>query len=167
MSSSLIRANTIRFIFFVIVQGFVLQGVDLQHIQVYLYPLFILMLPLGLTDGLLLFICLLLGFSVDAFYDTSGLHASAAVLVGGARNFVLAFLEPRGGYDAGKAVTKFNLGTTWFIQYSAILLFLHAAWVSLLSHLQFSWIFMLQALVTFAISLLIAVIYQFVFNPKE
>lgn len=167
MNSSLIRANAVRFILFVLIQGFVLRGVDMQHVQVYLYPLFILMLPLGLADGLLLLICFLFGLSIDAFYDTLGLHASAAVLLGGIRNFILAFLEPRGGYDAGKAVTKVHLGITWFMQYSAIMLLIHSVWVSILSHLELSSLTALRIVVVFAISFLIVILYQFIFNPKE
>jgi len=167
MSSSLIRANIIRFVVFVLIQGFVLKGVDLKYIDVYLYPLFILMLPTGLTDGLLLLICFLLGVSVDVFYNTLGLHASAAVFAGGVRPFALAFLEPRGGYDKGKALTKNNLGASWFLQYAAIVLFFHTFWVALIEDLHLSWMWFYRLVAIFVLSLLLAIIYQYIFNPKE
>ncbi len=167
MNSSLIRSNIIRFIVFVLIQGVVLKGVNIPNIDILLYPLFVLMLPLGMADGLLLLACFAIGMSVDAFYGTMGLHASGALFMGGIRKFVLAFLEPRGGYDAGKALTKANFGVAWFIKYAGILLFLHTFWVSLLEYLQFSWLLGVRIIVVFAISLLLAVVYQFIFNPKE
>ncbi len=167
MNTNLIRANAIRFIAFVILQGFVLKGIELQHIDLYLYPLFILMLPIGLVDGLVLLLCFVIGLAVDAFYNTLGLFASATVLMGAARQILLIFLEPRAGYDVGKAVTKANLGTVWFMKYSAILLFIHSLWVTVLEDLQFSWFWFFRWFITFVLSFLIAILYQFIFNPKE
>lgn len=167
MTSSLIRANVVRFIIFVLLQGFVLKGINLDHIDLYLYPLFILMLPVGILDGVLLFVCFLIGMAVDIFYGTLGLFASAAVFTGAARQVLLGILEPRGGYDKGIAITKKNLGTTWFVQYSAILLTLHSFWVAIFEDLQFSWFYLFRVIFIAFLSFLIAILYQFIFNPSE
>ena len=167
MSSSLIRANIVRFVVFILIQGIILRGVGLEHIDVYLYPLFILMLPIGIADGFLLLISFTLGLGVDIFYGQLGLFASASVFLGAMRQLLLGFMEPRGGYDSGRAVTRANLGTTWFAQYSGTLLLLHALWITLLEELTFSWFWLFRVFIITILSLLIAIIYQFIFNPKE
>jgi hypothetical protein len=163
--TSLIRANFIRFVFLIIIQ-FVLKGVD--SIDIYIYPLFILLLPVGMIDGVVLLIAFIYGLSIDMFYDTPGLFASAAVAVAAARPLVLALMEPRGGYEQGKAPTRYNLGTRWFVQYSAILMLWHTIWVVVIEQLSlFSWLRVLIWLMIYALSMLLIILYQFLFNPKE
>ena len=163
--TSLIRANFIRFVFLIVIQ-FVLKGVD--SIDIYIYPLFILLLPVGMIDGVVLLVAFFYGLSIDMFYDTPGLFASATVAVAAARPLVLAIMEPRGGYEPGKAPTKYNLGTRWFVQYSGILMLWHTIWVVALEQASlFSGLRVLIWLLIYALSLLLIILYQFLFNPKE
>jgi len=163
--TSLIRANFIRFVLLIIIQ-FILKGVD--SIDIYIYPIFILLLPVGMIDGVVLLLAFIYGLSIDMFYDTPGLFASSAVAVAAARPLVLAILEPRGGYEQGKAPTKYNLGTRWFVQYSGILMLWHTIWVVTLEQASlFSGLRVLIWLLIFALSMLIIILYQFLFNPKE
>jgi hypothetical protein len=163
--TSLIRANFIRFVFLIVIQ-FVLKGVD--SIDIYIYPLFILLLPVGMIDGVVLLVAFFYGLSIDMFYDTPGLFASASVAVAAARPLVLAIMEPRGGYEPGKAPTKYNLGTRWFVQYSGILMLWHTIWVVALEQASlFSGLRVLIWLLIYALSLLLIILYQFLFNPKE
>jgi len=165
--NSIFSANLVRFILLVIVQ-FLLKEVDYANIDIYIYPVFILLLPVGIVHGLLIVICFFFGLLIDAFYNTMGLFASAAVFVAAARPIVLALLEPRGGYENNKALTKYHLGNRWFLQYSGLLIFLHTLWVVTLEELQlFSWMWLLRIVVIFTLSMLIALLYQFIFNPKE
>jgi len=98
-----------------------------------------------------------------------GLYAAAAVAVAAARPIVLAFLEPRGGYDKGQSPTKYSLGTRWFIQYSAALIVVHTFWVLLFEELSsfFSLLTMFRFFAIFTLSMLITILYQYIFNPKE
>lgn len=165
--NSVFRANLVRFILLVIVQ-FLLKEVDYANIDIYIYPVFILLLPQGIVHGLLIVICFFFGLLIDAFYNTMGLYASAAVFVAALRPIILALLEPRGGYENNKALTKYHLGNRWFLQYSAVLLFLHTLWVVTLEELQiFSWMWMLRISIIFMLSMLLSLLYQFIFNPKE
>ena len=76
--NSLFRANLVRFILLVIVQ-FLFKEIDYANIDIYIYPVFILLLPLGIVDGVLILFCFFIGLFIDAFYNTIGLYASAAV----------------------------------------------------------------------------------------
>lgn len=165
--TSLIRANIIRGLLLIVIQ-FVLKGVDYAHIDIYIYPLFVLLLPVGIVDGVLLLIAFFYGLCIDAIYNMPGLFASAAVATAAFRSILLRILEPRGGYEKGKAPSRFNLGSRWFFQYSGILLFWHTLWVVSLEQLSlFSWFWVLTLLMTFALSMLLVTLYQYMFNPKE
>ena len=108
MNSSL-NANILRFVLLIIFQ-FLLKEVDYAYIDIYIYPVFILLLPFGMIDGLLILLSFLYGLTVDMIYNTTGLFASAAVFIAAIRPFILNFIEPRGGYENGSTLSKHQLG---------------------------------------------------------
>ena len=167
MTSATLRANALRF-FFLLGLQFILKGVDYANIDLYIYPLFVLLLPVELLPAAAIGLAFVYGWLVDAFYNTSGLFASAAVLVAGARPLALALLTPRGGYELGKPPTKHHLGINWFLRYSGILMLLHTLWVVTLEQLQiFSLLWLLSVVLVFLLSMVVVILYQFLFNPKE
>lgn len=167
MTSATLRANALRF-FFLLGLQFILKGVGYANIDLYIYPLFILLLPVELLPAAAIGIAFVYGWCVDAFYNTSGLFASAAVMVAGARPIVLNLLTPRGGYELGKAPTKHHLGVAWFARYSASLLLIHTLWVVTLERLEIiSLMWLFSVVLIFTLSMVIVWLYQFIFNPKE
>jgi hypothetical protein len=91
----------------------------------FLYVAFILLLPVEMNNLFLMLIAFLLGFSVDIFYNSLGLHAMALVLVAYLRNYWLATITPQGGYDIGTPPTLSANGLQWFLVYSLPLVFVH------------------------------------------
>jgi rod shape-determining protein MreD len=89
-----IIVNILRFIFLVFIQVFLLKNITLYSFSTpYLYILFILLLPFE-TPNLLLFpLAFILGLTIDAFYDTPGLHAASCVLLTLFHHFFLFNLE--------------------------------------------------------------------------
>ena len=63
----------------------------LGYINPYLYLLFILLYPFTGNKSLLIFLSFLLGFSVDVFADSGGVHAAASVFVAWLRPWLLKF----------------------------------------------------------------------------
>lgn len=91
----------------------------------FLYVAFILMLPIETNNLVLMLVGFLLGFFVDIFYDSLGLHAMSLVLVAYTRNYWLTTITPQGGYDAGEGPTLAVNGLQWFLVYTLPLIFLH------------------------------------------
>lgn len=121
-----IARNTLRFILLVLLQVLIVQNIRLGSYLILLpYILFILLLPFDMNKLLVLALSFLLGFTVDMFYDTAGMHAAACTLIGFARNYVLRFISPREGYDPSQTPTVEHMGLTWFVTYAGILIFLH------------------------------------------
>jgi hypothetical protein len=53
------------------------------------------------------------------------MHAAACTLMGFVRYYLLKFIAPRDGYEAGAEPNIDDMGTAWFITYSGTLIFIH------------------------------------------
>lgn len=91
----------------------------------FLYVAFILLLPIEINNLALMLIAFLLGFSIDIFYDSLGLHALALVFLAYLRNYWLGTITPQGGYESGSGPTLAVNGFQWFLVYSIPLVFIH------------------------------------------
>lgn len=89
------------------------------------YVAFILLLPIDTNSMVLMLLAFVLGFSIDIFYDSLGLHAMSLVVVAYLRNYWLSAITPQGGYDAGTPPTLAANGLQWFLVYALPLLFVH------------------------------------------
>lgn len=91
----------------------------------FLYVAFILLLPIETNALALMGAAFLLGFCIDVFYDSLGLHALSLVLIAYLRNYWLNTITPQGGYDTGQGPTLAVNGLQWFLVYSLPLVFIH------------------------------------------
>src|SRR5258706_8411239 len=91
----------------------------------FLYVAFVLFLPIEINTLALMFIGFSLGFMVDIFYDSLGLHAFTMVLIAYLRNYWLSVISPQGGYDTGTGPTLAVNGVQWFLVYTVPMIFLH------------------------------------------
>ncbi len=124
--SGLIANNALRFIFLILFQALILNNIELGgYVNPYLYILFILWLPFEMQLWVTLLLGFLLGFFMDVFTGTMGLHIAASVFLAYCRAFVLKILAPREGYEFGLRPNIQDMGVPWFVTYSGIMIFLH------------------------------------------
>ena len=97
--------NSIRFVLFLLVQVVVLKEVPPIHqfITPYLYFMFILWLPFGISRLSITFSGFLIGFVLDLFSNTPGLHAAACGLMAYVRPSILNLLLAQ---EASEEVNK-------------------------------------------------------------
>lgn len=172
--SNAVFSNLLRFIGLVLVQVLVLKsitigGADFNYISIFVYPLFIILLPLRTPHSVLVLLGFLLGLSVDAFYDSYGVHASASVFTGFIRPYVLGIFEPKGGYNLNHSPTKHRFGINWFAIYAATIMFLHFFFYFSVEVFTFYYIgeIFLRTVSSFLISMILIIIYQYLFDPIE
>ncbi len=166
----LIRVNAVRLLLFILVQILVLRHVSLgPYIHIFLYPIGILLLPIGLNTALFMLFAFLTGLSVDMFYHSLGVHAGAMVLMAFLRPFVLKLIEPHSGYEKGDAPVASKFGLIWYLEYSGILLFLFV--FTFYSLEAFSFIYWLDVLIktilSFIVSYILVLIHQMILNPRN
>lgn len=112
----------LQFILLILLQVLLLNNIQLGgYINPYFYILFILLLPFDTPAWFVLILGFVLGFSVDLFMNTLGLHASATVFMAFLRPSVLKFIAPRDGYEPGTLPRIAHQGAEWFIRYTVIL----------------------------------------------
>lgn len=91
----------------------------------FVYISVILFLPNNTPTSILLLVAFLIGIVIDMFYNTAGMHASAAVLIAYLRGYILKVLFPTKGLDTEQVISLNGMGTERFIRYIIILTFIH------------------------------------------
>lgn len=124
--STIIQA--ISFFLYLFFQVLILKNAVLFHTAFcFLYIAWLLSLPVETNPLILMFTGFVMGFFIDMFYDSLGLHALSCVLIMYVRNFWLGRLTPQGGYDVGVSPGIAMAGLQWFLIYTVPLVFVHQA----------------------------------------
>lgn len=169
MLNEIIR-NIFRFMILVLVQVLIIKNIELgRFINPFIYVLFIIILPFETPKWLVLVSAFFLGLTIDMFYDTSGMHAAAAVFMGFIRPQVLKLFSPREGYELGTQPTIQYLGVPWFLSYAGILIVLHHFVLFYLEVFRLNEFFSTFFRVIFSslFTILLVVVSQYLFHRKK
>lgn len=123
------RINIIQifsFFIYLLYQVLILKNIVLFNTAFcFLYVAYLFFLPVEANPLFLMFAGFLMGFAIDIFYDSLGLHAFSCVLVMYVRNYWLSLITPQGGYDSSATPSIAINGMQWFLVYTFPLVFLH------------------------------------------
>src|SRR4051794_23876298 len=118
MSSKLIISNVVRWFILLLAQVLLLRNMSFYNLATpFVYILFLLLLPFGIPNLLLYIIAFLTGLTMDAFYDTAGVHAAACVALAFVRIMFISVTISRDNFDE-PGPTLGNMGFRWFILYA-------------------------------------------------
>jgi hypothetical protein len=129
------------------------------------YPMLIISLPFNMKPIWLMFIGLCLGLCVDAFTNTFGLHASAAVFLAYARPELMKLISPKDGYDYLLKPTIKDMGFKWYGLITLVLLAIHHLWFFIFESLNlydFGFI-LLKTLLSVIVSWILIIAIQYIF----
>ena len=123
----IISKYVIMFISLVLVQVLIFNQVQFSgFFNPYIYVLFILLLPLSTPRYLMLISAFLLGFVIDVFSNSLGVHSAATVFVAYIRPLVIRLISNR--EDDRSDYPGLNQNKlSWFINYAFIVVFIHHA----------------------------------------
>ena len=163
MTRSLIKYG-FMFVALVLLQVLIFNQFQFNgYVNPYLYVLFILLLPLSTPRYMLLFLGFFLGLAVDIFSDSLGIHAAATVFIAYIRPAVIRTIsiseEDRRDFPVLKQ-TKFS----WFLSYTAILVFIHHFILLYLEYFTFTHFFstLLRVFLSAIFSIFVIVLSQFI-----
>lgn len=144
-----------------------LGGESFNYISLYIYPLFLMLLPQKIPQPLLIGIGFVTGLLVDIFYNSPGVHAGTCVFITFFRPFLLNLLEPPSEYKEDAGLTKKSYGYAWFLGYSALFIFLHLFFYFSLEAFTFVHIkeILLRTGSSFVLSWIMIVLYMVTFDP--
>jgi rod shape-determining protein MreD len=137
------------------------------YVDPYVYILFLLLLPVGIPTYQLLLLGFLLGFSVDIFSNTFGIHASASVFAAFIRPFVVS--SPNGEeQERWISPTILNTNLAWFLKYAAIMVGAHHFFLFFIEAFSFHNFFytLLRSVLSSIFSLILIVLSQFIVFRK-
>lgn len=167
------RTGILSFIYFflyLLVQVLIFKKLVLFNTSFcFLYVAFILLLPIDTNNLVLMLAAFLLGFGIDIFYDSLGIHALSLVMVGYARNYWLNSITPQGGYDAGDGPTLAVNGFQWFLVYSLPLVFLHHTILFFVEAGGFSmfWFTMLKVISSVCFTMIVIILLQYLSSDRR
>ncbi len=160
--------QTLRFLFLVALQVFVVnQMLQYNLVNPFIYPLFILLLPVNTSFLLVLFLSFTLGLAVDLLQFTSGIHAAATVFMGFLRIFFLRTLLSKENYEKNITPDIRNKGLAWFSVYAFVLLFFHHLMLYFLEVFTFAEFefTMMKTLLSVIASLVIIILLEYLLIP--
>jgi hypothetical protein len=169
--SKTILVNLFRFVLLVFIQVFLLKNIALYNISpAYPYILFILLLPFETPNILLFALAFGIGLTIDAFYDTPGLHAAACTILAFVRIIFINLTVQKEGFDNEPEPTLSVMGFRWFFAYAVTLTLFHHFFLFIIEYFSFSqlgYIFgrvLLSSLFTVALILITGLLF---FRKKE
>ena len=115
------------FVALVLIQLLVCNNIQFSgYVNPYVYMVFILILPVNTRPWLLISVAFLLGFVIDIFSGTFGLHAFATTFAAFIRPGVLSLIAPHDGYESSTSDLSIrSYGFNWFLIYTSIIVILH------------------------------------------
>ncbi len=164
--------NIIRFCFFILAQVFILNQIPPLHhlVTPYIYFLFILWLPFKMGRRSVMILAFALGFCLDCFTKTYGLHTAPCVLIAYLRPFLINLLISQEGAESNYNEPSIqSMGFAPYFTYVAILTLLHHGLLFFLEALQSGgfFYFIIKTLVSAAISLLLILLTELIFARKQ
>jgi hypothetical protein len=119
-----------------------------------------LLLPFETPNIVLFPLSFIIGLTIDAFYDTPGLHAAACTLLAFVRVSFINITVQKDGFDNEPEPTLSIMGLRWFFTYILVLTLIHHFFlfnleVFRISELQYTFVrFLLSSVFTVFLMLL-------------
>jgi rod shape-determining protein MreD len=175
---SIYLRNFLRFLLLVGIQVLLLNKLPLRwwanpegfpSFVPFVYPLFLLLLPISTPIWFVLISGFVLGTTVDMFMNTPGVHAAACVFMAFCRIVVLKVILPRKLYEyRNLSPTVKTMGWAPFLTYAAVLLALHHTYYLLLQiwNLSAPLNFVLKLFASLVTSMLFVLLYALLFSKS-
>lgn len=169
MNSRTILINVLRWLVLLFVQIFLLRNIGFYNLSTpFIYILFILVLPFNIPNLLLYILAFATGLTIDAFYDTLGVHTSACVALAFVRLLFISVSLNREAIDEPEPSLG-NMGFRWFTLYSLFCIVTHHLVVFFLEAFklsEFSYT-LSRALLSTAFTLFLILLTEFIFHNRK
>jgi len=137
-------------------------------IVVFIYPVIILILPLSVPRTSILFIAFVMGFLIDLWYNSAGVHAAALLLTAFARPYVVSILLDDAEIRSNLNQQALTVKLPTYMSYAIILYLIHTFTYFCLE--QFSMdnfgALLMKSIFSALFSFFFAVIYRFVLGNR-
>jgi rod shape-determining protein MreD len=138
-------------------------------IIVFVYILFILVLPVKTPGWTILLIAFFSGLAIDSVFNSGGIHSFSTVLVAFLRPLILRFVSNPYDLELAFRPGMKSLGFLNFVKYSVILVFVHNFMVLYLEAFSFSGFLLnfLIVLINTALTVLVCLLLEAMFRKEK
>lgn len=113
-------------IFAIAIQVLFLRDIAIANVAFcFIYTWFLVKAPMQTNPMLLMLGAMAVGWLIDVFYNTHGMHAFACVLVAWLRPVYFRMLTPANGYDDRSNISLVEMKWLWFFPYLFLMLMSH------------------------------------------
>lgn len=169
MNSKIILVNVLRWFLLLFIQILLLRNLSFYSLSTpFVYILFLLLLPFKTPNLLLYVIAFLTGLTLDAFYDTLGVHTAACVALSFVRISFIAVTVNKDNFDEPEP-TLGNMGFKWFSIYALLCTFAHHLVVFFLETFrltEFAYT-LLRCLLSAIFTLFLVILIEFIFYNRK
>lgn len=168
--SRLLIKNSIRIILLIALQVFVFKNIGYYNLAApFPYVLILLLLPARISNFLLFLLAFALGLTIDAFYNTLGIHAAACVVLAWVRILFINITLQSDNYEGMETPSASETSFQWFSIYSFVLIFFHHICLYLLEsfslkHLLYT---LLSALLSCIFTWVLVFLHEILFFKKK
>ena len=133
---------------------------------IYLWP--IVKAPLDVPPILFVIFAFILGWFVDIFYNTHGMHAAACLVIAFLRPSLINVLTPANGYDDRSNISLKEMSWLWYLPFVFIILLAHHLILFLLeaSDTSLIWMSLIRSVFSAVLGLLVFLTFE-LFDKKE
>ncbi len=168
--AKLILYNTLRFVLLVGMQVFLFKNIGYYNLATpFPYILFLLLLPIGMSNLALFTVAFLTGLTVDAFYDTLGVHAAASVALAWVRTIFLGITLEADNHEKYATPMLGEVSFRWFFPYLWVTALAHHTVLFVLETFSFSHLHytLLSIAISCIFTILIILLFSLVFYRKK
>lgn len=169
MNGSLIFKNILRWVLLIFLQVFFLRNIGFYNLSTpFIYLLFILILPFRTPNLLLFLLAFLTGLTVDAFYDTLGIHTTACTVLAFVRISFINVSLNRDALDEPEPSLG-NMGLKWFSLYAFLSVASHHIVLFLLEAFKLNDIgyTLMRAGISVLLSMFLILLAEFIFHNRK
>ncbi|SHF81040.1 rod shape-determining protein MreD [Pedobacter caeni] len=169
MNSKIILVNIFRWFLLLFIQILLLRNLSFYGLATpFVYIIFLLLLPFKIPNLLLYLIAFFTGLTLDAFYDTMGVHAAACVTLAFVRISFITVTVNKDNFDEPEP-TLGNMGFKWFSIYAIFCTLAHHVVLFFLETFrltEFSYT-LLRCLFSSLFTLFLIILIEFIFYNRK
>ncbi|MCF0200192.1 MAG: rod shape-determining protein MreD [Bacteroidales bacterium] len=162
--------NILRFVLLVLFQVLIVNNIRLGgYVQPQVYIIFIMLLPLNIPKWQLLLLGFGLGFCIDLFTGTLGLHSFACTLMAFARPTIVKLSSGSQKTENNHEPSLNQEGVAWFLRYTLCMVLVHHFSLFLVESFSFRLLgqVVLRVMLSAPVSIFLIMMILFLFKSEK
>lgn len=169
MNSRILIINILRWVVLLCVQIFLLKNMGFYDLSTpFIYVLFLLLLPFNIPNLLLYVLAFGTGLTLDSFYDTMGVHATACTVLAFVRISFINISLNKDTLDEPEPSLRY-MGFQWFSLYAFLCVTAHHLVLFFLESFKATELLytLLRAALSIAFTLVLILLTEFIFYRRK